>query len=51
MVAGCAMSARKGWIADPPPERDHKPSHALKWYKMMGAAQLLPEAPQPLPPR
>ena len=37
------MSARKGWIGDPQPERDHKPSHALKWYKMMGAAHLLAE--------
>ena len=38
------MNARKGWIGDPQPQRDHKPSHALKWYKMMGAAHLLAEA-------
>lgn len=37
------MSARQGWIGDLQPERDHKPSHALKWYKMMGAAHLLPK--------
>lgn len=35
------MSARKGWIGDPQPERDIKPSHTLKWYRMMGAAHLL----------
>ncbi len=32
-----------GRLGEPPPERDHEPSHALKWYKMMGAAELLPE--------
>ena len=36
----------RGWLGEPPPERDHKPSHAFKWYKMMGAAQLLPETPR-----
>ena len=35
-----------GWLGEPPPERDHKPSHALKWYKMMRAAELLPETPR-----
>jgi len=42
------MSARKGWIGEPQPQRDHKPSHALKWYKMMGAAEHLPPTPLPL---
>ena len=38
------MSAQRGWIADPPPDRERTPpSHALKWYKMMGAADLLPK--------
>ena len=38
------MSAEKGWIGDPPPKRERTPpSHAYKWYKMMGAAELLPE--------
>ena len=34
--------AMRGWLGEPQPQRDHKPSHALKWYKMMGAAELLP---------
>ena len=41
------MSAERGWIVDPPPERERTPpSHAYKWYKMMGAAELLPETPR-----
>ena len=33
------MSAEKGWIVEPPPERERTPpSHAGKWRKMMGAA-------------
>ena len=41
------MSAERGWIGDPPPERERTPpSHAYKWYKMMGAAELLPETPR-----
>jgi hypothetical protein len=41
------MSAERGWIVDPPLERElTPPSHANKWYKMMGAAELLPETPQ-----
>jgi len=39
--------AMRGWLGDPPLQHDHRPSHALKWYKMMGAAELLPETPQP----
>jgi hypothetical protein len=39
------MSAERGWLAEPPPERERTPpSHAYKWYKMMGAAELLPGA-------
>ena len=40
------MSAERGWLVEPPPQqRDHEPpSHAYKWYKMMGAAKLLPSA-------
>jgi hypothetical protein len=41
------MSAERGWIADPQSERDHEPSHAFKWYKMMGAAHLLPKRRTP----
>jgi len=37
------MSAERGWIADPPPRREHKPSHEFKWYKMMGARELVPQ--------
>jgi hypothetical protein len=41
------MSAERGWIVDPPLERERTPpSHAYKWYKMMGAAELLPETPR-----
>ena len=32
--------AMRGWLGEPQPQRDHKPSHALKWYKIMGAAEL-----------
>lgn len=39
-----SVSAERGWLEEPQPERDHKPSHALKWYKMMGAADLPPES-------
>ena len=37
------VRAIRGWLGEPPPERDYKPSRALKWHKMMGAAELLPE--------
>jgi hypothetical protein len=41
------MSAERGWIGDPQPERERTPpSHAYKWHKMMGAAELLPETPR-----
>ncbi len=61
------MSAERGWIGDPQPEKEwhtpgwlsekgtgHShfhpertpPSDAYKWYKMMGAAELLPETPR-----
>ena len=41
------VSAERGWLGEPPPERERTPpSHAYKWYKMMGAAELLPETPQ-----
>lgn len=37
--------AMSGWIGDPPPDRERTPpSHANKWYKMMGAAHLLPDS-------
>ena len=42
--AGDTMSAQRGWIADPPPDRERTPpSHRYKWYKMMGATDLLPK--------
>ena len=38
------MSARQGWIADPPPPppRDYIPGEEHKWSIMMGATNLLP---------
>ncbi|MGI9123488.1 MAG: hypothetical protein ACR2JM_01865 [Mycobacterium sp.] len=32
-------AAERGWLADPPPRPDRSPppSHAGKWYIMMGA--------------
>ena len=37
------MSAERGWIADPPPERERTPpSHRYKWHRMMGATNLCP---------
>ncbi len=37
------MSAERGWIGDPPPDRERTPSsHRYKWHKMMGATNLLP---------
>jgi hypothetical protein len=39
------LSAERGWLGEPPPEHERTPpSHASKWYKMMGAAKLLPGA-------
>ena len=35
------VRAMRGWLGEPPPECDLKPPPALKWYKMMGAAELL----------
>jgi hypothetical protein len=38
------MSAERGWIGDPPPDRERTPSsHRYKWHKMMGATNLLPD--------
>jgi hypothetical protein len=35
--------AMRGWLADPPPPpRTYAPGEEHKWYKMMGAAHLLP---------
>jgi hypothetical protein len=36
--------AMQGWLAadPPPPRRTHAPGEEHKWYKMMGAAHLLP---------
>jgi hypothetical protein len=36
--------AMRGWLTDPPPPppRDYHPGEEHKWYKMMGAAHLLP---------
>ena len=35
--------AMRGWLSDPPPPpREHRPGEEYKWYKMMGAAHLLP---------
>ena len=37
------MSAERGWLIEPQPERERTPpSHADKWYKMMGAVEQLP---------
>ncbi len=37
------MSAERGWIVEPPPNPPAtSPSHRYKWYKMMGATDLLP---------
>lgn len=37
------MSAERGWIGDPLPDRERTPpSHRYKWHKMMGATNLLP---------
>lgn len=34
--------AMQGWLGDPPPpSRTYAPGEEHKWYKMMGAAQLL----------
>ena len=35
--------AMRGWLGEPPPERERTPlSHEHKWRKMMGAAEPLP---------
>jgi hypothetical protein len=36
--------AMQGWVTDspPPPPRTYAPGEEHKWYKMMGAAHLLP---------
>jgi hypothetical protein len=36
--------AMRGWLTDspPPPPRTYAPGEEHKWYKMMGAAHLLP---------
>jgi hypothetical protein len=38
--------AMRGWLTDspPPPPRTSAPGEEQKWYKMMGAAHLLPPA-------
>jgi hypothetical protein len=38
------MMSMRGWLTDapPPPPRDYHPGEEHKWYKMMGAAHLLP---------
>ena len=40
--------AMQGWLAadPPPPPRTYAPGEEHKWYKMMGAAHLLPPHPQ-----
>ena len=37
--------AVRGWLSDPPPPppRTYAPGEEYKWYKMMGATDLLPE--------
>jgi hypothetical protein len=37
--------AMKGWLTDTPPPtpREKTPGEEHKWYKMMGAAHLLPQ--------
>ena len=37
--------AMRGWLTDspPPPPRTYIPGEEYKWYKMMGAAHMLPE--------
>ena len=43
--------AIQGWLAaDPPPPRTYASGEEHKWYKMMGAAHLLPPAADPLTP-
>jgi hypothetical protein len=38
------MSAERGWLGEPPSQQDRTPpSHRYKWYKMMGATDLLPK--------
>ena len=38
------VNPERGWLGEPPQERERTPpSHAYKWYKMMGAAHLLPD--------
>jgi hypothetical protein len=40
--------AMRGWLSDPPPPtpRPYIPGEEHKWYKMMGATDLLPEREQ-----
>ena len=37
--------AVRGWLSDPPPPppRTYTPGEEHKWYKMMGATDLLPQ--------
>ena len=44
-MAGNKDRAMRGWLSDPPPPppRTYAPGEEHKWYKMMGATDLLPE--------
>ena len=43
-MVGNKGRAVRGWLSDPPPPppRTYAPGEEHKWYKMMGAAHLLP---------